>query len=77
MYSTLGDLQKFYALVRSTEVLDEEHGARFRSPTANMDGSQRGFELFSVYDGEDSEVYLFANSVGDREREEGAKDSSG
>jgi CubicO group peptidase (beta-lactamase class C family) len=68
MYSTLGDLQRFYALVRSGEVLDEKHGATFRSPTANMDGSQRGFELFSVYDGEDNEVYLFANSVGDRQR---------
>jgi len=68
MYSTLGDLQKFYALVRSTEVLDEEHGSPFRGPTANMDGSQRGFELFSAYDGDNSEVFLFINSMGDRDQ---------
>ena len=49
-------------------VLDAEHGASFRRPVANLDGSDWGFELFSAYDGDDSEVYLFLNSMGDRDR---------
>jgi CubicO group peptidase (beta-lactamase class C family) len=68
MYSTLGDLQRFYELVRSGRVLDDQHAAVFRGMTANIDGSDRGFELFSAFDGDDSEVYLFLNAAGDRSR---------
>ena len=49
-------------------MLDEKHRAVFTAPTMNLDGSQRGFELFSAYDGDDGEIFLFLNSVGDLRR---------
>lgn len=68
MYSNLEDLQKFYSYVRSGKVLDNEHNVIFRQPAANLDGSDRGFELFSVYNPPGNEVYLFINSKVDREK---------
>ena len=67
MYSTLGDLLKFYDYVRSTKVLDANHNSTFKSPSANLDGSMRGFELFSAYQPEGSEAYLFLNYIPDME----------
>lgn len=66
MYSTLGDLRKFYDYVRSGQVLDEQHSAAFRQSTVNLDGSDRGFELFSIYRPPNSEVFLFINAQEDR-----------
>jgi CubicO group peptidase (beta-lactamase class C family) len=66
MYSTLGDLQKFYSYLRSGKVLDESHQRPFRQATVNLDGSMRGFELFSAYLPPDTELYLFLNETGDR-----------
>lgn len=68
MYSNLGDLLKFYDFVRSGQVLDEEHKKVFDRATVNLDGSDRGFELFSVYSSSQNIVYLFINSKGDREK---------
>lgn len=68
MYSTLGDLQKFYEYLRSGDLLDEEHSKIFRQTTVNLDGSDRGFELFSIYSPQGDEVYLFINSTGDHEK---------
>ncbi len=65
MYSTLGDLLKFYNYLRSGKVLDEKHNELFRRSTVNVDGSDRGFELFSAYNPPDNEVYLFLNNRGD------------
>jgi hypothetical protein len=59
-------LQKFYALVRSDRMLDEAHSRAFRGMTANIDGSDRGFDLFSAFDGGGNEVYLFMNAVVER-----------
>ncbi|NJO92485.1 MAG: beta-lactamase family protein [Chloroflexia bacterium] len=66
MYSSLGDLQKFYEYIRSGRVLDNEHNMPFREATANLDGSDRGFELFSIYLPPNTEIYLFINEISDR-----------
>jgi hypothetical protein len=68
MYSTLEDLQKFYSYVRSGKVLDDHHNVVFRQSAVNLDGSDRGFELFSVYNPPGNEVYLFINSKIDGEK---------
>ncbi|MAU25929.1 MAG: hypothetical protein CMH48_11950 [Muricauda sp.] len=68
MYSTLNDLLGFYRLIRSGDVLNEENSLFFKGPTANMDGSDRGFELFNVYFPSDTEVFLFLNRQPDRDR---------
>jgi len=67
MYSTLDDLLKFYVLVRNGKVFDKAHIKYFKVPTADVDGSMRGFELFSVYNSPQSEVFLFLNSPGDND----------
>jgi len=64
MYSTLDDLLKFYNLVRSNKVLDAQHNQWFTKSTFNLDGSDRGFELFSAYLPPNSEIYLFLNNSG-------------
>ncbi len=66
MYSTLGDLRRFYAYIRSGAVLDERHSAPFRGPMVQLDGSDRGFELFSISTPSGTEVYLFVNQHIDR-----------
>lgn len=68
MYSNLGDLLKFYDFVRSGKVLDEAHNKVFVQPAVNLDGSDRGFELFSIYSSPQNIVFLFINSSGDREK---------
>ena len=64
MYSTLDDLLKFYMLVRSNKVLDAEHNNWFVRSSFNLDGSDRGFELFSAYLPPNTEIYLFLNNSG-------------
>lgn len=66
MYSTLDDLRNFYALVRYGEVFDAQHARYFQGATADVDGSVRGFELFSAFFPQQGEVYLFLNKPGDR-----------
>ncbi|MDY0297909.1 MAG: serine hydrolase domain-containing protein [Acidobacteriota bacterium] len=68
MCSTLGDLRRFYAFLRSGKVLDAEHSRAFTGPAINLDGSDRGFELFSAWFPPDNEVYLFVNNRGDRDQ---------
>jgi len=65
MYSTLDDLLKFYDYVRSTKVLDTNHNYTLKNPSVNLDGSMRGFELFSAFQPEGSEAYLFLNNIPD------------
>jgi CubicO group peptidase (beta-lactamase class C family) len=66
MYSTLGDLQKFYSYVRSGEVLDEDHQRIFMSESVQLDGSVRGFELFSIAAPQkNTSLYFFLNDTGD------------
>ncbi len=66
MYGTLGDLRRFYTYLRAGEVLDDAHAAPFRGATAALDGSMRGFELFSAFDPPGGEAYLFLNRIPDR-----------
>jgi CubicO group peptidase (beta-lactamase class C family) len=66
MYSTLPDLRRFYAFVRSGTVLDDAHATRFRNTFASLDGSDRGFELFHVYEPSGNEVILLLNMSGHR-----------
>ena len=69
MCSTLEDLLKFYELVRSGKVLNEKHNTIFRRGSVGMDGSDRGFELFSVYSpSRNTDVYLFINEVKNRSK---------
>jgi len=68
MYSTLDDLLRFYSYIRSGKVLDEEHEKIFEQLAVNVDGSDRGFELFSAYMPPDNEVYLFLNGTGNRDK---------
>lgn len=67
MYSTLDDLLKFYSYVRSTKVLDTNHNRTLKNPSVNLDGTMRGFELFSAFQPEGSESYLFLNNIPDME----------
>lgn len=64
MYSTLPDLRRFYALVRSGDVLEERYAAIFRGAFASLDGSDRGFELFHVHRPPGNEAYLMINLPG-------------
>lgn len=67
MYSSLPDLLRFYDLVRDGEVLEERYAEHFRRPTAQIDGSDRGFELLSVKAEGDTELYLFLNGFAAQE----------
>lgn len=67
MYSTLDDLLKFYSIVRNGKVFDDKHASYFKASSADVDGSMRGFELFSVYNSPQSELFLFLNSPGDND----------
>ncbi len=68
MYSTLGDLQKFYEMIRSGNVLDVDHNQRFLNESVNLDGSMRGFELFTIsLPNEQRSLYLFLNNIPDRD----------
>jgi CubicO group peptidase (beta-lactamase class C family) len=66
MYSSLNDLLKFYEYIRSGKILDEAHRKYFTSPGMGMDGSDRGFELFSAYLSKDDQLFLFTNKTGSR-----------
>lgn len=65
MYSTLGDLLKFYEYVRSDKLFTEQHRTAFTQKSITLDGSDRGFELFNAYQSPDRQVYLFLNNKGD------------
>ncbi len=68
MYSTLDDLLQFYSYIRSGKVLDAEHSKAFHQGTVSVDGSDRGFELFSAYMPPGNEIYLFLNETGNRDK---------
>jgi peptidoglycan/xylan/chitin deacetylase (PgdA/CDA1 family) len=62
MYSTLDDLLGFYRYIRTSGVLSGEGLAHFNGATFQLDGSERGFELFSVsLDSGDDEIYVLVN----------------
>lgn len=61
MYSTLEDLLKFYDYIRSDALFGVEYRKQFESPTVNLDGSVRGFELFNAYHPSGNQAYIFLN----------------
>jgi len=68
MYSSLDDLLQFYSYIRSGKVLDEKHNNIFHQPSVNVDGSDRGFELFSAHYPPNTDVFLFLNETGNRDK---------
>ena len=65
MYSSLDDLLSFYAFVTESGVFEERYANHFRQPAVNVDGSERGFELFSfTSQGRDDVAFAFFNRNG-------------
>jgi hypothetical protein len=50
MFSTLGDLRRFYTYIATSGVLEPRYTDLFLSARAGLDRSDRGFELFSFSD---------------------------
>ncbi len=69
MCSTLEDMLKFFALVRSDTVLKPPHNARFNRYGSSLNGSMRGAYLSHVYKGVDDEAILMSNIDADSPRE--------
>lgn len=62
MYSSLDDLLKFYDFVRTSGVLAVENAEWFFGSSINIDGSDRGFELFSAFDEDGADqAFLLVN----------------
>lgn len=69
MFSTLGDLRRFYVYITTSGVLEPQYTELFLSERAGLDGSDRGFELFSFSDENFSDqAYVMLSASG----EEGA-----
>lgn len=65
MFSTLNDLRAFYAYLESSGILGAENTRRFTGEQAQIDGSERGFELLTLSgDGRRDEAWIFLNSGG-------------
>lgn len=65
MYSNLEDLLRFYRFVTKSGKLTERYSAHFREPSANVDGSERGFDLISLSSAERREtLFVFLNKGG-------------
>ena len=65
MVSTLGDLRRFYHWVRESGAVKPQFAARFER-FLQLDGSDRGFELFHGYNPPGNEVILMLNISGNR-----------
>ncbi|MDZ7694244.1 MAG: serine hydrolase domain-containing protein [Balneolaceae bacterium] len=66
MYSTLGDLLKFYSYIRSDTLFTQSHRTAFSQPTVNLGWLRAGdLQLFNAYHSPDRQVYLFLNRKGD------------
>lgn len=66
MFSTLGDLRRFYSHITQSGLLEPRYTELFLSPRAGLDGSDRGFELFSFSDEAFSDqAYVMLNQSGD------------
>jgi CubicO group peptidase (beta-lactamase class C family) len=62
MYASVPDLIRFYRYLRSGDVLEPQYTALFNGMRINVDGSERGFELFSISNnGGTDEVFLVTN----------------
>lgn len=66
MYSTLGDMLKFYRFVQSGEVLQNEYAERMSGETVAIGGSNRGFYFFYASNGKGNAAMLLMNGEGRR-----------
>ena len=64
MYSTLGDMQRFYRFVRDPEVSRGEFADRYSGETVGIGGSNRGFFLFHASNGRGNEALFLMNGEG-------------
>ena len=64
MYSTLGDMLRFYRFVQSGDVLDEEHARGMGGETVAIGGSDRGFYFFYASNGRGNTAMLLMNGEG-------------
>lgn len=64
MYSTLGDMLRFYRFLQSGDVLDEEHARRMGGETVAIGGSERGFYFFYATNGHGNAAMLLMNGGG-------------
>jgi CubicO group peptidase (beta-lactamase class C family) len=62
MYSSLGDLKKFFDFARRSEV--KSLSRRFSGKGVGLGGSDRGFHVVHVFSGNESEALLLLNSGG-------------
>ena len=69
MCSTMEDMLKFYALVRSEKVLKPPYNRRFNRFGASLNGSMRGAYLSHAYTGVNDEAILMSNIDADSPRE--------
>jgi CubicO group peptidase (beta-lactamase class C family) len=67
MYSTLGDMLRFYEFIRTSGVLKPEYAARYNGAGVGVGGSDRGFFIFHAYQGSQREAMLITNLDGRRE----------
>lgn len=68
MCSTMEDMLKFYALVRSDKVLKPPYNGRFNRFGASLNGSMRGAYLSHAYTGVNDEAILMSNIDADSPR---------
>ncbi len=67
MFSTVGDLRRFYAHIMTSGVLEPRYTELFLGQRAGLDGSDRGFELFSFTDdGFRDEAYVMLSQSGEQ-----------
>lgn len=65
MFSTLNDLRSFYDYLATSDVLGPKNQSHFNSEQAQVDGSERGFELISLIgEGRRNEAWILLNSGG-------------
>lgn len=66
MFSTVGDLRRFYDYITTGGVLEPRYTDLFLSRRGSLDGSDRGFELFSFSDnGFRDQAYVMLNESGE------------
>lgn len=64
MFSTLTDLRRFYAFLMESNLLGAENTRRFTGFSAQIDGSERGFELLTfTSEGRRNEAWVMLSSA--------------
>jgi len=64
MYSTLGDMLRFYDYARNSGVFEPQQIARFNGRGRVTGGSDQGFYYFHAYDGPGNDAVMLINVAG-------------